>query len=157
MLTGGGESCADIEHLRLQSDLFGSVASDSTVHWTFHELDAETLGELAKATAEVRATVRDRLGLNAKKEPVTLDIDASIVEIHSENKEGAAPHFRGGFGFYPMFCFAEASGEALSARLRPGNASANTVADHVAVLDGAIEQLPAAVDSAGCTEGFVNN
>ena len=34
MLAGGGESCADIEHLRLQPVLFGGVPSDSTVHRT---------------------------------------------------------------------------------------------------------------------------
>ncbi len=28
MLAGGGESCADIEHLRAQRDLFGHVGSD---------------------------------------------------------------------------------------------------------------------------------
>ena len=38
MLAGGGESCADIEHLRLQEDLFGSVPSDTTVFRTFHEI-----------------------------------------------------------------------------------------------------------------------
>jgi hypothetical protein len=38
MLAGGGESCADIEHLRLQHDLFGSVPSDSTVFRTFQAL-----------------------------------------------------------------------------------------------------------------------
>ena len=38
MLAGGGESCADIEHLRLQGDLFGSVPSDTTVFRTFHEI-----------------------------------------------------------------------------------------------------------------------
>ena len=176
VLAGGGESCADIEHLRLQRDLFGSVASDSTVHRTFHELDAATLHKLSHATAHVRATVWDRLGLSATKDPVVLDIDASLVEIHSENKEGAAAHFKGGFGFHPMFCFAEETGEALSAILRPGNANANTVSDHVAVLDAAIEQLPTGIasghhagdnvglvqraviartDSAGCTEGFL--
>ena len=42
MLAGGGESCADIEHLRLQADLFGSVPSDSTVFRTFHQLAAST-------------------------------------------------------------------------------------------------------------------
>jgi DDE family transposase len=41
-----------------------------------------------------------------------------------------------------MFCFADATGEALSALLRPGNATANTIADHVEVLDAAIAQLP---------------
>ncbi len=105
-----------------------------------------------------------------------MDIDASLVEIHSENKEQAAPTYKGGYGFHPMFCFADQTGETLSALLRPGNAGANTVADHVSVLDGAIAQLPAAIaaghhdgddsvlveravvvraDSAGCTEGFL--
>ena len=31
MLAGGGEACADIEHLRGQDRLFGAVASDSTL------------------------------------------------------------------------------------------------------------------------------
>ncbi len=41
-----------------------------------------------------------------------------------------------------MFCFADATGEALAGLLRPGNAGANTLDDHVAVLDAAIGQLP---------------
>ncbi|MGD0985927.1 MAG: transposase [Acidimicrobiales bacterium] len=49
---------------------------------------------------------------------------------------------KGGFGFHPMFCFADATGEALSGVLRPGNAGSNTAADHVRVLDEAISQLP---------------
>jgi hypothetical protein len=177
VIAGGGESCADVEHLRLQRDLFGHVASDSTVFRTFHELDSTALVELAKATAAVRATVWGRLGLTNATGPVVLDIDASLIEVHSENKEGAAPHFKGGYGFHPMLCFADATGEALSAVLRAGNATANTVADHVTVLDSAIAQLPAAIraghhvdddaslvercvivraDSAGCTEGFLS-
>ncbi len=54
--------------------------------------------------------------------PVVLDIDASLVEIHTETKEGTGPHYKGGWGFHPMFCFADVSGEALSGVLRPGNA-----------------------------------
>jgi hypothetical protein len=98
------------------------------------------------------------------------------VEVHSENKAGTAPTYKHGFGFHPMFCFADATGEALAARLRPGNAGANTVVDHLGVLDEAVLQLPAEVaaghrpgdnpdavtrpvvartDSAGCTQGFV--
>ena len=41
-----------------------------------------------------------------------------------------------------MFCFADATGEALAARLRPGNAAANDAADNLEVLDDAITQLP---------------
>ncbi len=108
---------------------------------------------------------------------VVLDIDATLIEIHSENKAGTGPTYKGGFGFHPLLCFADATGEALAAVLRPGNAGANCIADHLAVLDQAIAQLPAAMaaghrvgddagqvstpvvvrtDSAGCTRGFVD-
>ena len=176
MLAGGGESCADIEHLRLQGDLFGSVPSDTTVFRTFHEIGAPTRIELSTSLAEVRSKVWNTIGLTTGTDPVLLDIDASLVEIHSENKEGAAPNYKGGYGFHPMLCFADATGEALSGILRPGNAGANTVADHVTVLDDAIGQLPEEIrvghragdaaelarrsvvvraDSAGCTTGFL--
>src|SRR5271166_5139223 len=46
-----------------------------------------------------------------------------------------------------MFCFADATGEALSGVLRPGNAGSNTAADHVRVLDEAISQLPGDVQA----------
>jgi len=177
VLAGGGESCADIEHLRFQSDLFGWVPSDSTVFRTFHQLSAETRARIGLTMAEMRAKVWSRSAVTTGKAPVVLDIDASLVEVHSENKEGTAATFKGGFGFHPMFCFADATGETLACVLRPGNAAANTVADHVAVLDGALAQLPTDIacghrvgdgpesvtrsvvvraDSAGCTEGFLS-
>ncbi len=176
VLAGGGESCLDIEHLRAGPDLFGSVPSDTTVARTFAEITAEDRTRVAAALAPLRAEVWSRSNATTGTGPVLLDIDASLVEIHSENKEQTAPTFKGGFGFHPMFCFADATGETLSAVLRPGNAGANTVADHVTVLDEAIAQLPAEVsaghaagddpglaerdvvvraDSAGCTEGFL--
>ncbi|MGH9213544.1 MAG: IS1380 family transposase, partial [Acidimicrobiales bacterium] len=95
---------------------------------------------------------------------------------HSENKAGTGATHKGGFGFHPMFCTADATGECLAALLRPGNAGANTIADHLAVLDAAIAQLPETVaaghrcgddaamdasrivvrtDSAGCYPGFI--
>jgi len=176
VLAGGGESCADIEHLRFQADLFGWVPSDSTVFRTFHEISKERRIGLEAALAEVRSKVWSRSAATTGTAPVVLDIDASLVEIHSENKEQAAATFKGGYGFHPMFCFADATGETLAGVLRPGNAGANTVSDHVAVLDAAIAQLPKEIarghrpgdapgavarsvivraDSAGCTEGFL--
>jgi hypothetical protein len=175
-LAGGGESCLDIEHLRIGDDLFGSVPSDTTVSRTFHEIDASTREGIASAMVGVRAEVWRRSSVTAGTAPVLLDIDASLVEIHSENKEQTAPTYKGGYAFHPLFCFADGTGETLAALLRPGNAGANTVADHITVLDGAIGQLPSDVaaghrvgdesdrvqravvvraDSAGCTEGFL--
>jgi hypothetical protein len=177
VLAGGGESCLDIEHLRIGEDLFGPVPSDTTVARSFHEISPETRDDMAKAVAPVRAAVWERSPATAGTDPVLLDIDASLVDVHSENKEQAAPTFKGGYGFHPMFCFADLTGETLAALLRPGNAGANTVADHVSVLDAAITQLPANIavghhegdcsdlverqvvvraDSAGCTEGFLS-
>ncbi|MFV0315585.1 MAG: IS1380 family transposase [Microthrixaceae bacterium] len=176
VLAGGGESCLDIEHLWAGPDLFGSVPSDTTVARAFAEITAEDRARVAVALAPLRAEVWSRSGATADDGPVLLDIDASLVEIHSENKVQTAPTFKGGFGFHPMFCFADGTGETLAAVLRPGNAGANTVADHVTVLDRAIAQLPDPIavghgagdepamvergvvvraDSAGCTEGFL--
>ena len=41
-----------------------------------------------------------------------------------------------------MFCFADATGEALAGVLRPGNAVANSGADQLAVVELALAQLP---------------
>jgi len=173
MLAGGGEACADIEHLRSQPDLFGSVASDSTLYRTFRHVDAATLSALWDAVAAVRAAVWRRSAATTGTATVVLDIDSSLHQVHSENKDQTAPNYKGGFGFHPIYCFADATGETLGVTLRPGNAGANTIADHVGVLDQAIGQLPGEIaeghrdgddpelvrrslqvrcDSAGCTD-----
>ncbi|HEY1738002.1 MAG TPA: IS1380 family transposase [Acidimicrobiia bacterium] len=172
-LAGGGDAVADVEFLRSQPALFGPVPSDSTLYRTYRQIDAATLARLWGAFAEVRAKVWGRVDTG---EPVVLDIDASLVEIHSEHKQGTAATYKGGYGFHPMFCFADATGEMLGALLRPGNAAANSAEDHLTVLDQAVGQLPAEIaaghhdgddpasvarrvmvraDSAGATRGFV--
>lgn len=173
MVAGGGETCADIEHLRSQGELFGLVPSDSTLYRTFRSIDAATLAGLWEAMAGVRADVWRRAAATTGDDTVVLDIDASLHQVHSENKEEAAATYKGGYGFHPIYCFADATGETLGVMLRPGNAGANTIADHVAVLDQAVGQLPEEIavghrpgdeaglvrravqvrtDSAGCTD-----
>jgi len=145
MLAGGGEACSDIEHLRAQPDLFGSVASDSTLYRTLRQIDAATLDGVWEAMATVRSAVWRRSSATTGTATVVVDIDSSLHQIHSENKVDTAPNYKGGFGFHPIYCFADATGETLAVRLRPGNAGANNIADHVAVLDAAIAQLPAEI------------
>jgi Transposase DDE domain group 1 len=70
-----------------------------------------------------------------------LDIDATLIEVHSE-KEQASAHFKGGFGMHPILCFLDNTNEALAGILRTGRAGSNTAADHVTVLDQALGQLP---------------
>ena len=63
-----------------------------------------------------------------------------LVTAHSE-KEGAAGNYKGCFGFHPLFCYLDQSGEALAGLLRSGNAGANTASDHIEVLAEALRQL----------------
>jgi hypothetical protein len=105
------------------------------------------------------------VGGGCSSRPHRPDIDSTLVGSHSE-KEGAAPTYKRGFGFHPILCYQ--GGEALSGILRPGNAGANTAADHIAVLVDALDQLPEGVhedpatpilvraDSAGCTHAFLD-
>jgi Transposase DDE domain group 1 len=125
--------------------LFGAVASDSTLYRTIRSIDAVGLDGVWEAMAETRAQVWRRSSATTGTAPVILDLDASLVDVHSENKEGTAANYKHGFGFSPMFCFADATGEALAGLLRPGNATANSIADQLAVLDAAIAQLPARI------------
>lgn len=143
MLAGGGEACSDIERLRAQPTLFGAVPSDSTLYRTVRSIDATGLAHVWEGVADTRRKVWQRSSAVTGKAPVVLDLDASLVDIHSENKEGTAANYKRGFGFSPMFCFADATGEVLGGLLRPGNATANDIADQLAVLDAAIGQLPA--------------
>jgi hypothetical protein len=77
--------------------------------------------------------------------PLVIDIDATLVTAHSE-KESAAPTFKRGSGFHPLWAFcdhgAAGTGEPLAFGLRRGNAGSNTVADRITVLRAALAQLP---------------
>ncbi len=65
-----------------------------------------------------------------------------------------------------MQVYLDETREALGGLLRPGNAGSNTAADHVAVIDRALAQIPAEyvesleilvrADSAGATHGLVD-
>ena len=93
-----------------------------------------------------------------------LDIDATIVACHSE-KESAAATWKHTFDFHPLLCFLDGAGEALAGLLRAGNAGSNTAADHITVLDRALDQIPEAhrygnpilirSDSAGSSHAFL--
>ena len=150
----GGDCLADLAQLRAAPEVFGSVASDPTVSRLVDALATDAPAALA-AIAAARATARARAwslaGTNAPdhdadaSSPVVIDVDATLVGAHSE-KEAAAPTFKRGFGFHPLWAFcdhgAEGTGEPLAFLLRPGNAGSNTVLDHITVLRAALAQLP---------------
>lgn len=161
MLADGGEAISDLAVLRDQPDLFGEVASLATAWRTLEAVDDAALARIAVGRAGAR-----RAAWAAGVDPgfYVIDFDGTLVTAHSE-KEGAAPTYKRGFGFHPLVAYLDATGEALAAKLRPGNAGSNTAADHVEVLDAALFQLPvdphdsqviARTDSAALTHGFID-
>ena len=91
MLAGGGESCADIEHLRVRHRLFGEVCSDTTIYRTITKITPTVLTAENTAAAAVRHDMWHRMAATTGMSPVMLDIDASPIEIYSENDDGTGP------------------------------------------------------------------
>ena len=105
------------------------------------------------------------MGRGARPRTLTLNIDATLLTAHSD-KELAAGNYKHGYGFHPLGCWLDETGEALAAVLRPGNAGSNTAEDHFTVLGMALEQIPAAdlereilvrTDIGGCTHAFTSD
>lgn len=162
MLADGGDCLADLSALRDQPTLLGDVPSDATAWRALAALDGERLAAVRKARAHARLRVWQLAGAPRR---VILDLDATLVTAHSD-KEQAAGNYKRGFGFHPLLCYEAETQEALAGILRPGNAGANTAADHVEVLDLALAQLPAAAvgpgllvraDSGGATHAFLDH
>lgn len=160
MLGDGGDTISDVAVLRDQPDLFGDVASHPTVWRTLEAVDTAALERIKAARAQARCRA---WAAGADPGFYVVDIDATLVGSHSD-KEHAAPTYKRGFGFHPLLAYLDATGEALAGMLRPGNAGSGTAADHVAVLDDALAQLPiddsdviVRADSAGWSHGFVEH
>jgi hypothetical protein len=174
----GATTISDVAVLADQAALFGAVASDSTCWRLLERLDTARLGAVGRARAAAREVVwAQRAELSGQAFPpakaagrelpgLVIDLDASIVVCHSE-KEQAAPTFKKTFGYHPMLAFCDNTGEFLAAALRRGNAGSNTAADHIAVLDAALAQIPdqhrhgtpilVRADGAGCTREFLSH
>jgi hypothetical protein len=150
----GGDCLADIATLRAEPNVFGFLASDPTVSRLIDTL-AQDVDPVLAAVNTARAHVRARTGELAgdhapdhdinPDNPVTVDLDATLLDAHSD-KENAAPTFKRGYGFHPLCAFvdhgAAGTGEPLAILLRPGNAGSNTAADHIRVTRDALRQLP---------------
>jgi DDE family transposase len=108
----GGDCLAYLAQLRTAPEIFGPVASDPTVSRLIDTLAADAPAALASARATARATAWSLAGEHAPDHdasaasPVVIDVDATLVTAHSE-KESAAPTFKRGFGFHPLWAFVD--------------------------------------------------
>jgi Transposase DDE domain group 1 len=169
-----GQLCGDREHV------LGAKASTTTMWRLVDErIDVAHLPAVRAARATARAAAWAAGAAPATDGWLHIDIDATLVIDHSDNKVGAAPTWKKTFGYHPLLAFADrpeiAGGEALAGLLRTGNAGSNTASDHIIVLGQALASLPAAwrpdpsrgndpdqpkvlvrCDTAGATHGFAD-
>jgi hypothetical protein len=140
MLADGGDCLSDLRAVRDQEPLFGAVASNSTAFRLIDRVASEP--GMVDAIRAARAGARERAwGLGVRPERIVIDIDATLINAHTE-KEGAAVNYRSGFGFHPMLAYLDESHEALAGVLRGGGAPAHSAQAQIDVLDLALAQLP---------------
>ncbi|OFB36470.1 transposase [Mycolicibacterium sp. (ex Dasyatis americana)] len=137
-----GQLCGDREHV------FGAKASTTTMWRLIDErIDAAHLPGVRAARAAARAAAWAAGAAPATEDWLHIDIDATLVIDHSDNKAGATPTWKKTFGLHPLLAFLDrpdiAGGEALAGLLRTGNAGSNTASDHIIVLTQALQSLPA--------------
>ena len=114
----GGDCLADVAVVRAQPEVFGAVASDPTISRLIDTLGADAASVIA-AIRSARAAARQRMWAHqcpvAADGGVIIDVDATLVEAHSE-KQGASPHRKHGFGFHPLLAFVDHGAGAPESR-----------------------------------------
>ncbi len=141
----GADAISGIAVLTDRQELFGPVASMPTTWRGLDRIDRGHLPAVHAARAKARAAAWAAGAGPDLGQELCLDFDATITIAHSE-KQNAAATWKRTFGFHPLLCFLDrpeiAGGEALAGMLRAGNAGSNTAADHIEVLNLALDALP---------------
>ena len=144
----GGDAACDIAVLRAQPGVFGPVASDPTVSRLIATLATDADAALAAITS-ARAVARERVwgfgDAPIQDGRVVIDLDATLLDAHSE-KQQAAPTFKRGFGFHPLLAFVDhgqaGTAEPLHLKLRPGTLDRTPPPTTSPSQEKALAQLP---------------
>ena len=82
-----------------------------------------TFGHVRQLDAVIAETVRRawRLGVGPGGDPVTIDLDSTICQVHGKQKQGAAHGYTRVLGYHPLLGTRADTGEVLHARLRKGS------------------------------------
>jgi hypothetical protein len=141
-IDGVGQRCAGGEHV------FGAAASTTTMWRLVDErIEAAHLPGVRAARAVARSAAWKAGASPRDGGWLHIDIDATLVIDHSDNKAGSAATWKKTYGHHPLLAFLDrpeiGGGEALAGLLRTGNAGSNTASDHIIVLQQALTSLPA--------------
>ena len=149
MLIDGGECVSDLGALAEQPELFGHVASHSTASRVLHAIGAERArGDPCGQGGGARAR---RGGWAARPEQIVLDFDATWSRC-TPRRRARRRTASTASGFTRWAAGWTSAARRWRACCGPATPGANTAADHIAVLDAALEQLPADVADRDCDE-----
>jgi hypothetical protein len=110
---------------------------------------AFTFGHVRQLDKVIAETLRRAwaAGAGPGDEPVTMDLDSTICEVHGKQKHGAAYGYTRVLGYHPILATRAGTGEVLHARLRKGSSQRGA--------NRFVEELVARVRRAGATGALV--
>ena len=153
-IAAGARNLSQVERLLAHhAATFGTTGSESTLWRSLDSVDERRLRRLQAARRRARKTAWRHIAARPGGFPwltiggkrlekwVVVDLDATLVDCHSA-KGNAAGTYKGGFGMHPLGGWVANTHESLTILPRAGNAGSNTAADHHAVLDEVLDQIP---------------
>lgn len=177
MVADGGEAITDLAVLRDQGEVFGPIASTPTAWRLLAAVDERVLGRLRSARAQAREVAwlqasETRCGITGGDSRRTGTARTGPGHRrhadHLPLREGPGrTHLQRRLRLPPPAVFPGQHRRGHVRALRPGNSGANTAADHIAVLDDALAQIPdthrhgtdilVRTDSAGSAKSFLSH
>jgi Transposase DDE domain group 1 len=130
-LVAGGDCIDDADVLRTGSTaavLGHRVMAPSTLGTFLRSFTFGHIRQLDRA-AEHALTQAWAAGAGPGQQPMTIDLDSTICEVHGHHKGGAAYGYTGVLGYHPLLATRADTGEVLHARQRTGRAASGRGAE----------------------------
>lgn len=138
----GGSNLADLEALRSEkatrSNLYDLAVPAPTTAGEF--LRKFTAGHIKQVEHVIRHALLRCADLIGGEQPITLDLDSSIIEIFGYLKEGARYGYTRVKGLHPLLCFWAEMWLLIGVRLRSGNR--HTAHKAVSFISECLSRLP---------------
>jgi hypothetical protein len=138
----GGSSLTDLEALRSEkatrSNLYDLAVPAPTTAGEF--LRKFTVGHIKQVERVMQHALLRCAELVGGAQPITLDLDSSIIEIFGYLKEGARYGYTGVKGLHPLLCFWAETRLLVGVRLRSGNK--HTAHKATSFLSECLSRLP---------------
>ena len=143
----GGEFFSDLEEVRADQAgsglrTVGQTPSAPTALQRAKHFRRVHCQRVERACARVGEHLDRALGREAT-EPVTIDLDATVIEVYGARKQGAARNRLGQLSYAPHVAFWAQRGRALTSELVGGNREKLTGAECARIATRAVSLLPA--------------